>query len=71
MSEAAEYNAISSIWTGSDGGLLEQMLNFYPVIDAEPILIGLAFSFLTTCALIPLSRSKSTRCGSSSITRTC
>ena len=38
MSEAAEYNAISSVWSGTDGELLDEMLNFYPVIEPEPIL---------------------------------
>ena len=38
MSEACTYNAISSIWTGSDADLIEEMLGFYPVIPPEPIL---------------------------------
>ena len=33
-----EYAAISSVWTGSDADLLEEMLRFYPVIQPEPIL---------------------------------
>lgn len=37
-SEAGDYNALSSVWTGSDAELLTEMLGFYPVIDAEPIL---------------------------------
>ena len=38
MSEALDYNAISSVWTGTDAALLDEMLDFYPVIDSEPIL---------------------------------
>lgn len=38
MSEENGYNAISSVWTGTDAALLEQMLHFYPVIDPDPIL---------------------------------
>jgi hypothetical protein len=34
----AKYQPISSVWEGSDGDLLEAMLQFYPTIDAEPIL---------------------------------
>ena len=36
--EAGDYNALSSVWTGTDAELLTEMLGFYPVIDAEPIL---------------------------------
>ena len=32
------YQPISSVWPGSDGELLEEMLGFYPVISTEPIL---------------------------------
>ena len=32
------YQPISSVWEGSDGDLIETMLQFYPSIDAEPIL---------------------------------
>ena len=32
------YQALSSVWTGNDHQLLEQMLAFYPVIETEPIL---------------------------------
>ena len=38
MSEANGYEAISSVWTGSDAGLLNAMLDFYPVIGPDPIL---------------------------------
>ena len=38
MTEAVEYSAISSVWTGSDAALLTAMLDFYPVIESEPIL---------------------------------
>lgn len=37
-SKAVDYNAISSVWTGTDAELLTEMLDFYPVIGAEPIL---------------------------------
>ncbi len=32
------YQPLSSVWTGSDADLLERMLEFYPVIGADPIL---------------------------------
>lgn len=32
------YKPLSSVWEGSDGELLEAMLNFYPSINPEPIL---------------------------------
>ena len=32
------YEPLSSVWEGSDGELIEQMLNFYPTIEPEPIL---------------------------------
>lgn len=38
MSKASGYSAISSVWTGTDADLLEQMLQFYPVIEPDPIL---------------------------------
>ena len=41
MSEAVDffgYNAISSVWEGTDSELLPQLLGFYPVIGANPIL---------------------------------
>lgn len=38
MSEAVEYQPISSVWTGSDAELLDEMLDFYPVIEPSPIL---------------------------------
>ena len=34
----AQYSPISSVWEGSDGELLEQMLRFYASIPPEPIL---------------------------------
>jgi hypothetical protein len=34
----ATYQAISSVWEGSDGELLDAMLSFYPTIDPKPIL---------------------------------
>ena len=34
----SEYAAISSVWESSDAELLDEMLDFYPVIDPEPIL---------------------------------
>ncbi|HET9713420.1 MAG TPA: hypothetical protein VFP64_16115 [Pyrinomonadaceae bacterium] len=34
----ASYQPLSSVWEGSDGDLLEAMLNFYPTIPPEPIL---------------------------------
>ena len=34
----ATYQPLSSIWSGSDGELLEAMLAFYPVVAPEPIL---------------------------------
>ena len=33
-----EYRPISSVWEGTDSGLLEAMLRFYPVIEPVPIL---------------------------------
>ena len=36
--KASEYEAISSVWEGTDGELLEAMLSFYPTIKPEPIL---------------------------------
>lgn len=41
MSAAAEitdYDPISSVWTGTDAALLNEMLSFYPVIGADPLL---------------------------------
>jgi hypothetical protein len=35
---ASTYQPLSSVWEGSDGDLLEAMLNFYPTISPEPIL---------------------------------
>ena len=32
------YQPLSSIWTGSDSQLLDKMLEFYPVIEPDPIL---------------------------------
>jgi hypothetical protein len=32
------YRSITSVWEGSDGELIEAMLEFYPSIDPEPIL---------------------------------
>src|SRR4028119_1480240 len=32
------YEPLSSVWQGSDGDLIEAMLNFYPTISPEPIL---------------------------------
>lgn len=32
------YEPLSSVWQGSDGDLIETMLNFYPTILPEPIL---------------------------------
>ncbi|MGH7127354.1 MAG: hypothetical protein ACREIV_02210, partial [Planctomycetaceae bacterium] len=32
------YQPLSSVWHGSDGELLEEMLRFYPSVDPEPIL---------------------------------
>lgn len=32
------YRPISSVWTGSDGDLIEEMLRFYPQIPPDPIL---------------------------------
>ncbi len=32
------YQPISSVWEGSDGDLLEAILEFYPSVDPEPIL---------------------------------
>ncbi len=37
-SQTGQYSPLSSVWTGSDGELLERMLRFYPSIDPEPIL---------------------------------
>ena len=36
--ESSGYSPLSSVWEGSDGDLLEAMLNFYPTIPPEPIL---------------------------------
>ena len=36
--EKSRYEAISSVWEGMDGDLIEAMLRFYPTIDPEPIL---------------------------------
>ena len=33
-----EYQPLSSIWTGTDCELLDEMLRFYPVIEPDPIL---------------------------------
>ena len=33
-----QYQPISSVWEGSDGPLIETMLDFYSSIDPEPIL---------------------------------
>lgn len=38
MSEAVDYNAISSVWTGTDAALLDEMLDFYPVLEEGRIL---------------------------------
>lgn len=35
---APGYHPLSSVWTGSDGDLLAEMLAFYPAIDTDPIL---------------------------------
>lgn len=35
---APGYHPLSSVWTGSDGDLLAEMLAFYPAIDVDPIL---------------------------------
>lgn len=35
---ARTYEPLSSVWSGTDGELIEAMLNFYPSIDPEPIL---------------------------------
>ncbi len=32
MSTNGSYRSISSVWTGRDVGLIEEMLQFYPVI---------------------------------------
>ena len=32
------YQPLSSVWTGSDAELLDQMLTFYPVLEPHPIL---------------------------------
>lgn len=37
MSETS-YKAISSVWEGSDADLIEEMLEFYPILDPHPIL---------------------------------
>jgi hypothetical protein len=34
----SSYIPLSSVWEGSDGKLLEAMLNFYPIIQPSPIL---------------------------------
>jgi hypothetical protein len=36
--KTSTYEPISSVWQGTDGDLLEAMLNFYASIDPEPIL---------------------------------
>lgn len=36
--QGVRYAPTSSVWEGSDGELLEEMLRFYPSIPAEPIL---------------------------------
>lgn len=38
QSTAKEYAALSSVWEGSDGELLDAMLRFYPSIEPHPIL---------------------------------
>lgn len=38
QAETRTYQPISSVWEGSDAGLLETMLTFYPVIPPTPIL---------------------------------
>lgn len=38
MSTNGSYRSISSVWTGRDVGLIEEMLQFYPVIPPDPIL---------------------------------
>lgn len=38
VEEPAQYEPISSVWEGSDAGLLEAMLCFYPTIKPHPIL---------------------------------
>lgn len=35
---ASSYEPLSSVWEGSDGDLIEAMLNFYAGIQPEPIL---------------------------------
>src|SRR5687767_2993474 len=35
---ATGYAALSSVWEGSDGALLDAMLQFYPAIDPHPVL---------------------------------
>lgn len=35
---AKKYSALSSVWEGTDGALLDAMLAFYPAIDPRPIL---------------------------------
>ena len=35
---ATTYEPLSSVWEGTDGELLERILEFYPSIDPEPIL---------------------------------
>ena len=35
---ATAYEPLSSVWEGSDSGLLEAMFHFYPTIPVEPIL---------------------------------
>jgi hypothetical protein len=36
--ENSGYQAITSVWEGMDGDLIEAMLRFYPTINPEPIL---------------------------------
>ncbi|MDE2844845.1 MAG: hypothetical protein OXN21_15915, partial [Chloroflexota bacterium] len=38
QSPEVKYSPISSVWEGSDGELIESMLQFYASIDPEPIL---------------------------------
>lgn len=35
---SSSYQPLSSVWEGTDGGLLDAMLEFYPSIDPTPIL---------------------------------
>ena len=38
ITAAVEYRPLSSVWTGNDSELLEAMLDFYSVIEPDPIL---------------------------------